>query len=310
MIKIPILGVKPINIFLLGSIVLLVVLIPPMSIYAQNSDIQLNNDLSLNSNTTKSEQLEIMGLYSVYQQLEMEITKIMNIAHQSMNLTNTFGSFPVVNLTTDMQQQYRGIPSDQDVEKRNEAKKLLTDNPSLLFVGMNFPNGDTYFSEPYFPSQANSSVSNYGYRDHIIGAQETKQPYLSNVITAASTGKPIAVLATPIFSDKTADSTLVGMLAFGLNFTHFNELLKSKSDNNSTRLLLLDNNGTEISDYDSTSNSNLSESFAVLQSFKNAKEGELGSIMENIDGKNMTISFVPINFAQTKWILLSMAPNN
>ncbi|WP_148687319.1 cache domain-containing protein [Candidatus Nitrosocosmicus hydrocola] len=310
MIKIPILGVKPINIFLLGSIVLLVVLIPPMSIYAQNSDIQLNNDLSLNSNTTKSEQLEIMGLYSVYQQLEMEITKIMNIAHQSMNLTNTFGSFPVVNLTTDMQQQYRGIPSDQDVEKRNEAKKLLTDNPSLLFVGMNFPNGDTYFSEPYFPSQANSSVSNYGYRDHIIGAQETKQPYLSNVITAASTGKPIAVLATPIFSDKTADSTLVGMLAFGLNFTHFNELLKSKSDNNSTRLLLLDNNGTEISDYDSTSNSNLSESFAVLQSFKNAKEGELGSIMENIDGKNMTISYVPINFAQTKWILLSMAPNN
>jgi hypothetical protein len=238
----------------------------------------------------------------------MEISKIMNIAHQSMNLTNSFGNFPLVNLTTDMQQQYRGIPSDQDIDKRNEAKNLLADNPSLSFIGMNFPNGDTYFSEPYYPSQANSSVSNYGYREHIIGAQESKQPYLSNVITAASTGKPIAVLSTPIFSDKAINSTLIGMLALGLNFTHFNEILKSKSiDNNDTRLLLVDNNGTEISD--STSNHNVSESFDGLQSFKNAKDGELGSMMENINGRNMTISYAPVDFAQTKWILFSLSPN-
>jgi hypothetical protein len=279
--------------------------IPTTSIYSQNGDIQSNNDISLNSNLTNSEQLQNRGLHAVYQQLEMEITKIMDIAHQSMNLTNSFGNFPVVNLTTDMQQQYRGIPNDQDVEKRNEAKNLLTDNPSLLFVGMNFPNGDTYFSEPYYPSQANSSVSNYGYRDHIIGAQESKQPYLSNVISAASTGKPIAVLATPIFSDKTTNNTLVGMLALGLNFTHFNDIIKSNSDNNNSRILLLDSNGTEISD--SPSNNKITESLDGLQSFKNAKGGEVGSMMENIDGKNMTISYTPIDFAQTKWILLSIS---
>jgi hypothetical protein len=281
--------------------------IPATSIYSQNGDIQLNNDISLNPNITESEKLEDLGLYSVYQSLEMEITKIMDIAHQSMNLTNSFGNFPIVNLTTDMQQQHRGIPSDQDIDKRNEAKKLLADNPSLSFIGMNFPNGDTYFSEPYYPSQANSSVANYGYREHIIGAQESSQPYLSNVITAASTGKPIAVLATPIFSDKTTNSTLVGMLALGLNFTHFNEMIKS-IDNNDTRILLLDNNGTEISD--SVSNNNISESFDGLQSFKNAKGGELGLIMENINGRNMTISYAPIDFAQTKWILLSISPNS
>lgn len=307
MFKEPHLWVKPSNILLLGSIVILFMFIPATSIYSQNGDIQLNNDISLNPNITESEKLEDLGLYSVYQSLEMEITKIMDIAHQSMNLTNSFGNFPIVNLTTDMQQQHRGIPSDQDIDKRNEAKKLLADNPSLSFIGMNFPNGDTYFSEPYYPSQANSSVANYGYREHIIGAQESSQPYLSNVITAASTGKPIAVLATPIFSDKTTNSTLVGMLALGLNFTHFNEMIKS-IDNNDTRILLLDNNGTEISD--SVSNNNISESFDGLQSFKNAKGGELGLIMENINGRNMTISYAPIDFAQTKWILLSISPNS
>lgn len=307
MFKEPHLWVKPSNILLLGSIVILFMFIPATSIYSQNGDIQLNNDISLNPNITESEKLEDLGLYLVYQSLEMEITKIMDIAHQSMNLTNSFGNFPIVNLTTDMQQQHRGIPSDQDIDKRNEAKKLLADNPSLSFIGMNFPNGDTYFSEPYYPSQANSSVANYGYREHIIGAQESSQPYLSNVITAASTGKPIAVLATPIFSDKTTNSTLVGMLALGLNFTHFNEMIKS-IDNNDTRILLLDNNGTEISD--SASNNNISESFDGLQSFKNAKGGELGLIMENINGRNMTISYAPIDFAQTKWILLSISPNS
>lgn len=307
MFKEPHLKVKPSNILLLGSIVILFMFIPATSIYSQNGDIQLNNDISLNPNITESEKLEDLGLYSVYQSLEMEITKIMDIAHQSMNLTNSFGNFPIVNLTTDMQQQHRGIPSDQDMDKRNEAKKLLADNPSLSFIGMNFPNGDTYFSEPYYPSQANSSVADYGYREHIIGAQESSQPYLSNVITAASTGKPIAVLATPIFSDKTTNSTLVGMLALGLNFTHFNEMIKS-IDNNDTRILLLDNNGTEISD--SASNNNISESFDGLQSFKNAKGGELGLIMENINGRNMTISYAPIDFAQTKWILLSISPNS
>ncbi len=307
MFKEPHLKLKPSNILLLGSIVILFMFIPATSIYSQNGDIQLNNDISLNPNITESEKLEDLGLYSVYQSLEMEITKIMDIAHQSMNLTNSFGNFPIVNLTTDMQQQHRGIPSDQDMDKRNEAKKLLADNPSLSFIGMNFPNGDTYFSEPYYPSQANSSVADYGYREHIIGAQESSQPYLSNVITAASTGKPIAVLATPIFSDKTTNSTLVGMLALGLNFTHFNEMIKS-IDNNDTRILLLDNNGTEISD--SASNNNISESFDGLQSFKNAKGGELGLIMENINGRNMTISYAPIDFAQTKWILLSISPNS
>lgn len=206
---------------------MLFVFIPTTNIYSQNNNTHNNSSALLISSISESElssnpnseMLENQGLYAVYQQSEMEITKIMEIAHQSMNLTNSFRNFPLVNLTPDMQQQLRGVPSDQDVEKRNKAKSLLANDTYVLLIGMNLPNGDTYFSEPYYPSQANSSVYNYAYRDHIIGAQESRQPYLSNVINATSAGKPIVVLSTPIFSDKAINSTLAGMLALALYFT-------------------------------------------------------------------------------------------
>jgi hypothetical protein len=100
------------------------------------------NNILVNSNITGSQQsndsnpelLENLGLFTIYQSLEREIAQIMNLAYQSMNLTNSFGTFPLANITTEMQQQYRGIPSDKDTERRNEAKSLLKNNPYLSFM--------------------------------------------------------------------------------------------------------------------------------------------------------------------------------
>lgn len=46
------------------------------------------------------------------------------------------------------------------------------------------------------------------------------------------------------------------------------------------------------------------ESFNDLQSFEKTKYGHLGSIVEFVCRKNMIISHAPLNFAQTKYILL------
>jgi hypothetical protein len=89
------------------------------------------------------------------------------------------------------------------------TESLLETNPYLSFIGMTFPNGDTHFSEPYYPSRTNSSANNYGYRDHIVGAFESKRPYLSNVITAASTCEPLVVLVSPIFSGEKLNNTMI-----------------------------------------------------------------------------------------------------
>ena len=73
------------------------------------------------------------------------------------------------------------------------------------------------------------------------------------------------------------------------------------------RFVIVDNNGTEIAD--TSSDNNNMESFKELQSFQNAKNGESGSLIEKVNGKKMNISFTPIKFAQTDWVVMLLSSN-
>jgi hypothetical protein len=90
----------------------------------------------------------------------------------------------------------------------------------------------------------------------------------------------------------------------GLNFSHFNEMVKSTmpTEDGNKRMVIVDNNGTEIAD--SSFDNNNMESFKKLQSFQNANNGETGLLTEKLNGKNMSISYIPIKFIQTNWIAL------
>lgn len=96
----------------------------------------------------------------------------------------------------------------------------------------------------------------------------------------------------------------------GLNFTYFNDLINSTmlTEDGIKRFVIAANNGTEIDD--SSSNNNNVESFTKLQSFQNAKNGESGLLTEKVNGKNMSISYTPIKFAQTNWIVLLLSSND
>jgi Cache domain len=274
-----------------------------------------NSDMPFTNNATKSQLnvianstfLKQLGLYTLSQHLSNTVSNIMAIAEASMNGSNSFGKLPQVNVTSEMKIKYHGIPSDQDLEKRFEARDLLSNNRALLYVGLLLPNGDRYFGEPYSPYQTNSSISNFAYRDHFIGALETKQPYLSNVINAVSTGKPLAILANPIYSDAKNHNSLIGLQVLGLDFTYFNDLIKSTmpTEEGDKRAVIVDNNGTEIAD--SSSDNNNMESLKKLQSFQNARNGESGLLTEEVNGKNTSISYTPIKFAQTNWIVLLLS---
>ena len=72
------------------------------------------------------------------------------------------------------------------------------------------------------------------------------------------------------------------------------------------RMAIVDDNGTEIAD--SLFDNDNVESFKKLQSFQNAKNGETGLLTEKVNGKNMSISYTPIKFAQTNWIALLFHP--
>ncbi len=277
----------------------------------QNSNTPFTNNANKSQLNviTNSTFLKQLGLYTLSQHLNNTVSNLMTIAEASMNGSNSFGKLPQVNVTSEMKMKYHGIPSDQDLEKRTEVKELLSNNRALLYVGLLLPNGDRYFGEPYSPYQTNSSVTNFAYRDHFIGALETKHPYLSNVINAVSTGEPLAILANPIYSDAKNNNSLIGLQVLGLDFTYFNDLIKSTmpTEDSNKRAVIVDNNGTEIAD--SSSGNNNMESFKILQSFQNARNGESGSLTEEINGKNMSVSYTPIKFAQTNWIVLFLSSN-
>ena len=98
------------------------------------------------------------------------------------------------------------------------------------------------------------------------------------------------------------------LLALGFNLKQFDNLIKSESlDSNDTRLLLVDNNGTKLSN--SKSNTRKLDTFKGLQSIEKAKSGHVGSMAEVINGRNMSVSYAPIDIAQSKWILLSITPD-
>jgi hypothetical protein len=301
--------VIPVLFLIIGISAITFMFIPSMSTYSVMNENQNNSNTNQSqfSITTNLTLLKQLDLHTLSQSLNNTISDLMDIAEASINGSNSFGNLPLVNVTSEMKMKYHGIPSDLDLEKRNESKKLLATNKALLYVGLLLPNGDRYFGEPYSPYQTNSSITNFAYRDHFIGAVETNQPYLSNTLNAVSTGEPLAILANPIYSDAKNNNTLIGVQVLGLNYTYFNDLVKSAMlpEDSNKRFGIIDSNGTEIAD-SSSDNKNM-ELYKELQSFQNAKNGESGILVEKVNGKNMYISYTPIKFAQTNWIVLLMS---
>ena len=298
---------------IIGVVAITTILIVPVTnafsitpeISNANSSFTGNNNASKASNKGSASSL----LNTISHRLNNTMSNLMGIAEASMNRSNSFGKLPQVNLTSDMKIKFHGVPSDQELEKRIQAKELLANNKALLYVGLLLPNGDRYFGEPYSPYQTNSSVTNFAYKEHFVGALKTKQPYLSNVFKAVTTGEPLAILASPIYADVKNRQSLVGVQVLGLNFSYFNEMLKSMMPATTEAskikmIVLVDNNGTKIADSSFDNNNKSTESFKNLQSFQNAKNGETGSLTENVNGKNMSVSYTPIKFAQTNWIAL------
>lgn len=274
-----------------------------------NTSFGKNVDNSLASSNSYIQSFDEQEYNSIISKLRADISSIIEVANLSMNGTYSFGNLPLVNLTTEMIDRFKGIPQDQDLNKRNEAKKLLIENPALLYVGLLLPNGDRYFGEPFNPYQTNGSVSNFAYRDHFNGALASGRPYLSNTLTAVSTGEPFSILASPLYAQEIENKTLIGIQVLGINFKHFDQLIDSNISvsNNDTRIVLLDNNGTKIGD--SSLYVNPEESFSDLQSFKNSRNGLSGELHEEISGKLTRVLYSPLNFAQSQWILLSFSPS-
>jgi len=200
-----------------------------------------------------------------------------------------------------------GIPPDADVLKRKLAQDILSKYKIFEYIGYATPRGDVYFAEPYSPAQTQVPTPNFAYRDHFQGAIATKGPFLSNIISSVAYGTPHAAVAVPIYSQNDSES-LIGVLVGGLNFTYIDQSIRSLNlTDNDRQVVLADRNGTAI--FDSSLRNNYTskvESFASLQSFKNALEGKSGSMIEPFNGTDLLISYHPVKAVQSTWVLMLM----
>jgi hypothetical protein len=202
-----------------------------------------------------------------------------------------------------------GISENSDVDKRKIAQDILSNDKDFGAIFFLMANGDVYLVEPY-KRQLNLTTNNLSFRDYYKGAVNTGGTYLGNVIKSASTGLPQVNIATPVFAEDsmlTSNKTLVGIWGGGLNLTAFSEPLQALNLTNGLRIVYVDQFGQKIVDSD-INKSTISESFANLNSFKNATSGQAGSTIDRVNNTKMLVTYQPVNVFSNTWAVILMQP--
>ncbi|HEX2407242.1 MAG TPA: cache domain-containing protein [Nitrososphaeraceae archaeon] len=265
------------------------------SIYAQDTQYS-NNNTNENNNSSLLNELE-----NIKNILESKVTKLATALQIASSLPQILQP-PDVNL---IDPKVNGIPEDADIEKREIGKILLDQFNELFSVVFLLNNGDVYFDEP-FERQLNRTVTNLSFRDYYQAVEQTKKTYLSDAIISITTGRNLAVIATPVINK---ENNMTGILLGAINFNNYDKFLQSLNLQNNSRLVLIDKTGVKIGDSTENETSASKESFekkqfSNLTSFKLALEGKSGSIVEKFEGKESQITFLPYDLFQNKRILL------
>jgi cache domain-containing protein len=280
------------------------------------SNEQSYHNLSLSSSQQQDQQSIISSSSSKDNTLTVSLLadNLENRLNKSAAILEITSKLPEVkNLTyaSSLNQTLRtlhGIGRDLDIQKRKVAQNILSADKDFGVIFFLMPNGNVYMEEPY-SRQLNLTKTNLDFRDFYKGSVSTHMTYLGNVVISASSGLQQANIAVPIYSGETNNKSLVGIWAGGLNLRVFSKSLQSLNLTNNERIVYVDYHGQKIADSDKKQGINKkNESFANLQSFKNAVAGKTGSIIEIINGTKMIVSYHPVNAIQTRWVILDIRP--
>jgi co-chaperonin GroES (HSP10) len=212
---------------------------------------------------------------------------------------------PYAHLLNQTLNTLHGIPQYADTEKRQVAKNIVVSNSDLRDVFFIMPNGDAYLFEPY-STQQNLTTNNFAFRDYFQGAIKTNDVYLGNVIIPkTASGFRSGGIAIPVYSSSENNSNFAGVWVGGIDFKVFDKDLQSLNLPLGERVVYTGYKGQKIADSD-INKSKTPESFATLNSFKNARNGESGSIIDTVDNTKMLVTYQPVRAFHNTWIVLLM----
>jgi hypothetical protein len=254
---------------------------------------------------------EMIGAYQnpIVDILANELETRINKSGAILEITSRLSEVNSAPFASSITSELHGIPKDADIQKRKVAQDILAADKDFQVIFFLMPNGDVYLVEPYLQQQ-NLTGNNFAFRDYYRGALDTRDTYLSNVIISAALGRPQTNIVVPMYSENN-NGTLVGLWGCGLNVTMLSKSLQSLNLTDNQRIVYADRQGQKIADSDNRLSLNpqsSNESFADLQSFKNAINGESGSITEIINGTKMVVSYHPVKAFSNVWMVLLMEP--
>ena len=260
---------------------------------------------SLSSNNATTLGSKILNIKLLADNLENRLNKSAAI----LEITSKLPEVRNVSFASSINNTLRGIPKDTDLAKRNVAQGILSKYNDFRVIALLMPNGNMYMEEPY-SRQLNLSKTNFAFRDYYKGAVSTHNTYLGNLIIASCCGLPQANMAVPIYSSEnnTNNPSLVGVWYGGLDLDVFNKSLQSLNLTDNERIVYVDQHGQKIADSDKKQSINRNETFANLQSFKNAIAGKSGSNIEEINGTKMLVFYHPVKAIQARWVILDIQP--
>ena len=275
------------------------------SIAVQDTGVlEATSDLS-NITSSKNTQDNILLTNILAKNLENQLQKagaILEITSKLPQVRNV--SF--AHLLNQTLNTFHGLPQHTDIQKRDIANNIIASNSDLYEIFFMMPNGDMYLLEPY-SIQHILTVDNYAFRDYFQGVIKTNDTYLGNVIvTTAASGNREAVIAVPVYSLKD-NSTIAGVWAGGLDFRILDKGIQLLNLPSGERVIYTGYKGQKVADSD-INKSKTPESFANLNSFKNAIKGQSGSIIEIVDHAKMLVTYKPIKIFHNTWIVLFMQP--
>jgi len=277
-------------------------------VFAATSDL---NNITGSSNTQGNNNLLTKTLAKNLENRIQKAGAILEITSKSPQVRNV----SYAHLLNQTLNTLHGIPQQADIEKRQVAKNMLSSNSDFQIVIFIMPNGDIYLDEPYSRQQM-STTTNLAFRDYFKGVIKTNGIYLGDPTPSASSGQMQSVIAVPVYSLKD-NSTIVGLWAGGIDFAILNKELQSfnitssldgSNGTDNTRVVYVGHNGQKIADSD-INKSKTPESFATLNSFKNAISGQSSSIIDAIDNNTkILVTYQPVRAFHNTWVVLLMQP--
>jgi len=124
------------------------------------------------------------------------------------------------------------------------------------------------------------------------------------IVSKTPSGNREAVIAIPVYSLKD-NSTIVGVWAGSIDFGIPNKELQSLKMPSGERVVYTGYKGQKVADSDITK-SKIPESFANLNSFKNAINGQSGSIIDVVNNKKISVTYQPVKVFHNTWVVLLM----